>query len=685
MAKSRLILVKSTKRILLTLNRHPLKNKVRQVQLQNLKKGLEAFLNSLDFSKVAYLPRWVVFSIDVCILFISAISTFFLVKSLTLNFYDHVSIPFRYGLLVAVNTLFFLIFRTYAGIIRHSTFIDGVKLLVATFFGFITLLLVSYTSYFVGSNKIYFFPELLFNFVLNFSLLFLFRILVKSVFEGLFSKSQHYNLIPALVYGADANAIAVANALKFEVPSRFKLVGFISPTKKGVSKTVLDLPLIHNNKRVPVLLRSYQAQALILADNQLSIEDRRAIVEECLEAGFKVFTVPLISDWEDQKEISRKVQTLKIEDLLERKPIVLDKAQIEKQLQNKCVLVTGAAGSIGSEIVRQVLAFEPNQIILLDQAETPLHQLSLEIHKLNPSVLIHLVIKDIRNYDAIEKVFQTYQPHKVYHAAAYKHVPLMEKNPDQAVLVNVMGTKNLADLAIKYKVEKFVMVSTDKAVNPSNVMGASKRIAEKYVQFLFHEQNESGKVTSTKFITTRFGNVLGSNGSVVPLFSKQIAEGGPVTITHPDIIRYFMTIPEACQLVLEAGSMGKGGEIYLFDMGKPVRIIDLAKKMIRMAGFVPDQEIKISITGLRPGEKLYEELLNSSSTTLPTYHEKITIAQEPMTAFKRTNEMVEHLIVLAQTASNREVVTYMKEMVPEFISNNSEYSVLDASEKRISN
>ncbi|RAR47218.1 polysaccharide biosynthesis protein [Flavobacterium lacus] len=654
-----------------------MKNRFKQAQLKQIKKVVTTLSTSLDLSKLAYLPRWVVLSIDICILFISAVCTFFLLKGLTLNIYEDVSVPFRYGLLVAVNSLFFLLFRTFAGIIRHSTFIDAIKLLVSTFFGFGTLLLISSTSYFFTSNKIYLFAELLFNFVLNFSLLLLFRILVKSVFERFFSKSQKYNLITALVYGSDANAIAVANALKSEVPSRFKLVGFISPSNKGISKTILDVPLIQKNKRIPVLLRSYQAQALILADNQMGIEDKRFIVDDCLEAGFKVFTLPLISDWEDQKEISRKVQTLKIEDLLERKPIVLDKSKIEQQLQKKRVLVTGAAGSIGSEIVRQVLAFEPDEIILLDQAETPLHHLSLEIEQHNPSVLIHLVIKDIRNYAAMEKVFQTYLPQKVYHAAAYKHVPLMEKNPDQAVLVNVMGTKNLADLSVKYKVEKFVMVSTDKAVNPSNVMGASKRIAEKYVQSLFHAQRPFSADGVTKFITTRFGNVLGSNGSVVPLFSKQIAEGGPVTITHPEIIRYFMTIPEACQLVLEAGVMGKGGEIFLFDMGKPVRIIDLAKKMIRMAGFKPDIDIKIAITGLRPGEKLYEELLHNASKTLPTYHEKITIAQEPTSDCKRIPMMVDELITLAQTGSNVQVVQCMKEIVPEFISNNSEYGVLD--------
>ena len=645
--------------------------------MKNRKTFYQLF-RSIDLSQLGYLPRWIILSIDICILFISAVCTFLLLQNLTLKFYDTLSIPVRYGLMITINAIYFLFFRTYAGIIRHSTFIDGIKILLSTFFGFVTLLVINYSSYFISGQKIYLVPGLFFNFVLNFSLLFLFRILIKSVFERYFSKTNSYRLISALVYGSDANAIAVANALKSEIPSRFKLVGFISPKSRGLSKTILDLPLIQKNKRIPVLMRSYGAQALILADNQMSAEDKRILVDDCLEAGYKVFTVPLITDWEDQKEISRKVQNIRIEDLLERKPIVLDKRMIAKQIRNKCVLVTGAAGSIGSEIVRQVLAFQPDHIILLDQAETPLHNLSLEIEHLNADVTIHLVIQDVRNYAAMEKVFQMYRPHKVYHAAAYKHVPLMEQHPDQAVLVNVMGTKNLADLSFHYQVEKFVMVSTDKAVNPSNVMGASKRIAEKYVQSLYFGQQAIVSDVSTKFITTRFGNVLGSNGSVVPLFTKQIESGGPVTITHPDIIRYFMTIPEACQLVLEAGAMGKGGEIYLFDMGKPVRIIDLAKKMIRMAGFVPEKDIAISITGLRPGEKLYEELLNNASQTMPTHHEKITIAQEPMVDYNRIPSMVEQLIQKAQTDSHVNIVRYMKEMVPEFISNNSEYEDLDA-------
>ncbi|RZJ28099.1 MAG: polysaccharide biosynthesis protein, partial [Flavobacterium sp.] len=344
--------------------------------------------------------------------------------------------------------------------------------------------------------------------------------------------------------------------------------------------------------------------------------------------------------------------------------------------KGKVVLITGAAGSIGSEIVLQVLGFSPAKIIMLDQAETPLHNLGLEIESLKKNVKIRTVLADIRNRDVLEYVFETYKPDVVYHAAAYKHVPLMEENPVQAVYTNIIGTKNLADLANQYNVGRFVMVSTDKAVNPSSVMGASKRIAEKYVQSLHYNLNNSN-AGATKYITTRFGNVLGSNGSIVPLFTKQIQEGGPITITHPEIIRYFMTIPEACQLVLEAGTMGNGGEIYIFDMGKPVKILDLAKKMIRLAGFVPDKDIEIKIIGLRPGEKLFEELLNDTSKTLPTHNDKIMIAMDVYDEFSRINEAVADLADSAKHISNDEIVSKMKKIVPEFKSLNSMFETLD--------
>ncbi|MBF4465662.1 nucleoside-diphosphate sugar epimerase/dehydratase [Flavobacterium sp. LC2016-12] len=636
-------------------------------------RNLRAQINNLS-----YLPRWIIIGIDVLVLAFSFTFTYMLFEGTALG-YIITSYDFYFvGSLITVNVFFFWLFRTYSGIIRHSSYIDAIKLLfsqmsVLVFFLFFNLVFELYTG-----HKAFLNTALFINLVLSFCGLFLYRVIVKQTFELYFSEKTNSKLIRTVIYGTDANAISVANALKFETPSRFKIVGFVDKNNQNASKRMLDLPILILRKKLPALMRSVAAEGVIIADKSLSKEEQLIIVDQCLEFNYRVYTVPLISDWENQKEISQKVKNIQIEDLLERKPIVLDSKLISKQLKDKTILITGAAGSIGSEIVRQVLGFNPKVVIILDHAETPLHNLCLETLAMNSQTKIAAVIADVKSKKALEKVFKNYNPHVVFHAAAYKHVPLMEENPSQAILTNIKGTKNLADLSCKYRVRKFVMVSTDKAVNPSNVMGASKRIAEKYVQSLFlknQKENLDGGVT--KFITTRFGNVLGSNGSVVPLFTKQIAEGGPVTITHQDIIRYFMTIPEACQLVLEAGAMGNGGEIYIFDMGKPVRIIDLAKKMIKLAGFIPEKEIKIKIVGLRPGEKLYEELLNDTSKTLPTYHNKIMIAQEIQDEYENLHTEIDELIGIADFYDNDDIVAKMKKIVPEFKSMNSAFEVLD--------
>ncbi len=631
------------------------------------------------FHNFGYLPRWIIFAIDVIIVFFSIIITHFIITSLNVKFYDNRNFVQSYSLVVIINSLFFLLYRTYAGIIRHSTFIDGVKLLVSTTTSYFVLLIINYSWFFVFDTKIFLTTGLFIGYVISFILLFLFRIIVKLFFQRYMNFEDKNELSNALIYGSDANAISVANALRTENPRRFKLLGFIDKFNTNkTGKSILNLPIINQNKNIYVILRAMKADALIIAEKSLSKEETVAIVEECLEYNFKVFTVPLITDWEDEKQISNKVKRFEIEDLLERKPIVLDTQTISSQINEKTILITGAAGSIGSEITRQILSFKPTKIIILDQAETPLHSLSLEVDTINEKVKIRSVLADVRNLKALEKVFVKYRPDIVYHAAAYKHVPLMEENPSQAVYTNVLGTKNLADLSVKYKVERFVMVSTDKAVNPSSVMGASKRIAEKYVQTLQDKLNkEQDDVENTKFITTRFGNVLGSNGSIVPLFAKQIQEGGPITITHPEIIRYFMTIPEACQLVLEAGTMGNGGEVYIFDMGQPVKILDLAKKMIRLAGFTPDKEIEIKIIGLRPGEKLFEELLNDTSKTLPTHNEKILIAQEIHDDYDLMNDNILSLLDRIQLFSDEEIVIEMKKLVPEFRSMNSRFVAFD--------
>ena len=641
-------------------------------------KLIKKYFSNKRLQNIGYLPRWIIFVIDVFIVTVTCIITYFIIDSLNVELYKSIPLFAKLVLIVGVNALSFIFFKTYSGIIRHSTFIDGVKLLVATSTSYFALLVINLTYLLITQNRLLLTTGLFITYVISFLLLFLFRILVKNIFERYLQVADKKHLIRAVIYGSDANAISVANALKTEKPSRFNVIAFVDKFKKAkTTKSILDLPIINQTKDIHVILRSVNAESLIIAEKSLTKEETIAIVEECLEYNFKVFTVPLITDWEDQKQISNQLQPFAIEDLLDRKPIVLDDKKISAQINGKTVLITGGAGSIGSEIVRQVINFKPFKIIILDQAESPLHSLQLEISEHSSAIKVNIVLADIKDFNALETVFDKFKPDFVYHAAAYKHVPLMEENPSQAIFTNVIGTKNLADLSSKYLVEKFVLISTDKAVNPSSVMGASKRIAEKYVQSLNFHLSKSNKKATTKFITTRFGNVLGSNGSIVPLFTKQIQEGGPITLTHPEIIRYFMTIPEACQLVLEAGAMGNGGEIFIFDMGEPVKIIDLAKKMIRLAGFIPDKDICIKIIGLRPGEKLYEELLNDTSKTLPTHNVKIMIAEDFCDDFEEVKEKIMELLLITKKSSNTEIVAQMKKIVPEFISMNSVFETLD--------
>ncbi|MDD2985969.1 MAG: nucleoside-diphosphate sugar epimerase/dehydratase [Flavobacterium sp.] len=631
-----------------------------------------------NFKNLGYLPRWVVLLLDTAIVFFSGMVTFILLSGIRFHYIELNNVGIALPVYLFVNIFYFWVFRTYSGIIRHSSYIDALKIFFSQFATLATFVVINFIFVMNNWEKVYLNTGIFIQAILSFSLLFFYRVVVKQIFERYFTAVVDGPKIKALIYGTDANSIAVANALKTEVPKRFKLVGFIDKNNQNNNKRILDLPILQFKRRVPVIMRLNKADAIIIADKSLNKEERSQLVDECIDYNYKVFTIPLVTDWENVKEISKNIKNFEIQDLLERKPIVLDTRIISSQLRGKTVMITGAAGSIGSEIVRQVMSFEPHSIILLDQAETPLHHLTLEINGLKNAPPVVNLVGDIRNYEFLESKFKLFLPQVIYHAAAYKHVPLMEENPCQAVYTNVMGTRNLADLACKYQVERFVMISTDKAVNPSSVMGASKRIAEMYVQSLYFKNKKTESTIHTKFITTRFGNVLGSNGSVVPLFTKQIQEGGPITITHPEIIRYFMTIPEACQLVLEAGAMGKGGEIFIFDMGEPVKIIDLAKKMIRLAGFTPDKDIKIKIVGLRPGEKLFEELLNDSAKSLATHHEKIMIAEEICDDFKVVSELIEDLMLSAHHESNDDLVTKMKHIVPEFKSMNSVFQELDS-------
>ncbi len=649
--------------------------------LNRIKNALKFSLSGedtrLDLRNIKYLPRWAVFLIDIFLVSISTLLTILIIVDLTANYYNLLDFPLKALLIILVNILFFLVFKTYAGIIRYSSNIDALKLMLATICSFITLVIINYLTYFIVGQKIFLIGGLLINLWISFSMLFLFRLSVKQVYEYFKIANKTEVLLRAVILGADENAISIAGALDLENPRRFKIVGFLTRKKHNKSLRILDKPVIKFTTAVHAQVKAFRASAVILSENNFTSEEKFAIVENCLEHNIKVFNAPIVSSWEDEdKPIAQTVKTLQIEDLLEREPIKLDTENKVAQLTGKIILVTGGAGSIGSEIVRQVAQYNPKKLLILDQAETPLHHLQLEVESKFPGLDYKCIVCDVGNQQRLELMFQNHKIDVVYHAAAYKHVPLMEENPHEAVFVNIAGTKNLADLCVKYKVGHFVMISTDKAVNPSSVMGASKRAAEMYVQSLFHSQElKDEKVT--KFITTRFGNVLGSNGSVVPLFKKQIAKGGPVTITHPDIIRYFMTIPEACQLVLEAGTMGNGGEIFIFDMGAPVKIMDLAIKMIKLAGYIPNQHIKIKITGLRPGEKLYEELLTDECKTLPTHHKKIMIGIDKVQDYDYISYSIEEIIKSAHELKNDKVVIKMKELIPEFISNNSSYEILD--------
>lgn len=633
------------------------------------KKNLTFKINNLN-----YLPRWIILLIDCSVLIFSFLFAFFLFKGTGLDYIIRKNATGFLALFFVVNIFFFWMFRTYAGIIRHSSYIDAVKIFFSQSAVLLFFFFLNFSFELLYNQKAFSNIALFVVVIISFCGLFLYRVIVKQTFDLYFSNRNNNNLIKIIIYGTDANAIYIAKALRYESPSRFKILGFVDRNNQNSTKRMLDLPIFVQGKKLSNLMRSIGAEGVILADRSLSNEEQIAIVDQCLEFDYKIFSIPSISDWENQKEISQKVKKIQIEDLLERQLIVLESKSISKQLEGKTILITGGAGSIGSEIVRQVIGFKPKEVIILDQAETPMHHLSLEIEDLKPDFKVHNIIGNIRDKEAMNRVFKMYQPNVVFHAAAYKHVPLMEDNPSQAIQTNVEGTKNLADLSCQFKVEKFVMISTDKAVNPSSIMGASKRIAEMYVQSLQFKN----KCVNTKFITTRFGNVLGSNGSVVPLFTKQIAEGGPITVTHPDIIRYFMTISEACHLVLEAATMGHGGEIYIFDMGSPVRIIDLAYKMIKLAGLRPEKDIKIQITGLRPGEKLYEELLNHTSKTINTHHPKIMIEQVIAEKYEIIHLEIEELIGMSRFFDNNDIVAKMKKLVPEFKSMNSYFEALDS-------
>jgi FlaA1/EpsC-like NDP-sugar epimerase len=575
-------------------------------------------------------------------------------------------------LILLVNSLVFTTTKSYTGIVRYTGVQDAVRIAAAVAMSSFIILVINTVA--LGYSTILSLTTLVISLYTVFTFLFLisYRVLVKYLFA--YAKNYKMKKKSVVIFGAGDTGVATQRVLENDGQSNIQIVAFIDDDKKKGSKNLNGAPIM-TFAAFKELANVQPIDELIIASYSLPTKRKNEIVDFCLDHDIKALSVPPYSKWAEGKFTSRQLQSIKIEDLLERDPIHINNNQIKSQIKGKRILVTGAAGSIGSEIVRQLIPYAPELIILCDQAETPLHTLELELIENGARANCVSYLADITNKSRMESLFEEFKPQYVYHAAAYKHVPMMELCPTEAVRNNVVGVKLIADLSVKYNVDRFVMISTDKAVNPTNVMGASKRMAEMYVQALSKQDN-----ITTKFITTRFGNVLGSNGSVIIRFKEQIEKGGPVTVTHPNITRYFMTIPEACQLVLEAGSMGNGGEIFVFDMGQPVAIADLAKKMIRLYGLIPNIDVNITYSGLRPGEKLYEELLNDEENTTQTYHDKILIAKVRDVSYDLVYQStIELENILNTTNDEMQLVSKMKELVPEYISNNSIYEKLDAS------
>ncbi|MDQ7948107.1 MAG: nucleoside-diphosphate sugar epimerase/dehydratase [Pedobacter sp.] len=640
------------------------------------------------FGKINIVPRWIIFLLDLAMCIIALTIAYFLKFNLDLSGLNFVEYSRNILILTLINVIVFFNVKTYSGIIRYTSAQDTFRILFAVtisngIFFLLNLGVIAFNHAAYISNSV-----IIVNGLTSFLLLITYRVMIKYFF--MYIKNLNLDKRKVIIYGAGEAGLATKRTFDHDAKVNKTIMAFVDDDDRKVGKTIDGIKILSAVK-LEDLIKEHEVDEIIFASYTIPNERKNQIVDVCLENDVVVLNIPPADVWAGGKLHTTQIQNINIEDLLNRKPIQIDIEGIQKQLKDKRILITGAAGSIGSEVVRQLMKFETGLIILCDQSETALHHIYLELEETHSNTNFHAFVGDVKDEKRMDYLFETYKPHYVYHAAAYKHVPLMEDNPAEAIKTNVLGTKTIADLSVKHGVQKFVMISTDKAVNPTNVMGASKRIAEIYVQSLNNSLSRNDFVFSnglsyindlnvkpiTKFITTRFGNVLGSNGSVIPRFKQQIEKGGPVTVTHPEITRYFMTIPEACRLVLEAGCMGRGGEIFIFDMGKSVKIVELAKKMIRLAGLVPNQDIKIQYSGLRPGEKLFEELLNDNENTMPTHHEKIMIGKVREYVFSEIETQIYKLVEYAHKNDDRSVVSAMKEMVREYKSKNSIFEQLD--------
>ncbi|OWP32996.1 polysaccharide biosynthesis protein [Prevotella intermedia] len=626
------------------------------------------------FTKNA-LPYWVVLAIDIFICYLSGILVFW--------FYYHGAVEFS-NLSILTRTIFvymvfalvgFRVFKTYSGIIRYSSFVDLQRVGLAMLLSLVIAEVMHYVMYSWDIKFVRFQGRQIAVMYLVATIgLVVFRILVKAIYDAYLNPNRR---IRTLIYGVKEGGIGIANNICNDRNTNFMLKGFISHDDLYSGNTLMGEKIYTINDKLEEVIESNDIRAVLVSPMQVDRFRANTTLQDILiNANVKIYLTEHTKEWTGENDLEHvQFKEINIEDLLPRDEIVVDMDAIGNLLNGKCIMITGSAGSIGSEIVRQISIYKPGKLILIDQAETPQHDIRLMMGFDYPNIKVETIVANITNLDRMETIFKQYKPEYVFHAAAYKHVPMMENNPSESIQNNVWGTKVIADLSVKYGVRKFVMVSTDKAVNPTNVMGCSKRICEIYCQSLNKKiDKESNKEVSTQFVTTRFGNVLGSNGSVIPLFEKQIKNGGPVTVTDPNIIRFFMLIPEACKLVLEAGTHGKGGEIFVFDMGKPVRIADLAKRMIKLSGA---ENIEIEYTGLRAGEKLYEEVLSTTENTLPSFHEKVRIAKVQKYDYDVVNQQIEQLLQISHTYDSMQIVKMMKSIVPEYVSNNSVYSVLD--------